>query len=323
MRTIALEEHFTTAECLAAVERAGYRSTAAGTGAVQAKLLDLGAGRLAAMDAAGIDIQVLSMVGFGMDRLDVATAAAVARDANDRVTDAVRAHPDRFAAFAALPMVDPNAAARELERAVAKLQCRGALINGTTNGLFLDHPSFTPILEAAQALDVPIYVHPAPPPPAVLDAYFSGLPEPYGMLLSIAGWGWHTETGLHALRMIVAGVFDRYPRLQIIIGHMGEDLPFSLARADGVLSRVPGRLSRTVAEFFHDHFHVTTSGYFTVPPFLCALSVVGADRLVFSVDYPYAENSVARAFLDAIPVAPADREKVAHTNAERLLRLSA
>jgi predicted TIM-barrel fold metal-dependent hydrolase len=223
MRTIALEEHFTTPECLAAVARAGYRPSAVGPDAVQAKLFDLGAGRLAAMDAAGIDMQVLSMVGFGMDRLDAATAAAVARDANDRVTDAVRAHPARFAAFAALPMIDPNAAARELDRAVTKLQCRGALINGTTNGLFLDHPSFSPVLEAAQALDVPIYVHPAPPPPAVMDAYYSGLPEPYGMLLSIAGWGWHTETGLHALRMIVAGVFDRYPRLQIIIGQVFGD----------------------------------------------------------------------------------------------------
>jgi predicted TIM-barrel fold metal-dependent hydrolase len=122
--------------------------------------------------------------------------------------------------------------------------------------------------------------------------------------------------------MIVAGVFDRYPRLQIIIGHMGEDRPYSLARSDGVPSRTPGRLSRTVAEFVHDHVHVTTSGYFTVPPFLCALSVVGADRLMFSVDYPVGDNGAGRAFLDALPVAPADREKVAHTNAERLLRLS-
>jgi predicted TIM-barrel fold metal-dependent hydrolase len=322
MRTIALEEHFTTPEVLAAVARAGYPSAPAGTGPVQGKLADLGAGRLADMDAAGIDMQVLSLLGFWTDRLDAATAVAVMRDANDRVTDAVRAHPSRFAAFAALPMIDPNAAARELERAVTKLQCPGALISGTANGLFLDHPSFAPILEAAQALDVPIYVHPAPPPPAVQDAYFSGLPEPYGMLLSTAGWGWHTETGLHALRMIVAGVFDRYPRLQIIIGHMGEDIPYSLARTDGVLSRTPGRLSRTVAEFFHDHVHVTTSGYFTVPPFLCALSVVGADRLMFSVDYPVGDNGAGRAFLDALPVAPADREKVAHTNAERLLRLS-
>jgi predicted TIM-barrel fold metal-dependent hydrolase len=195
------------------------------------------------------------------------------------------------------------------------------LINGTTNGLFLDHPTFAPVLEAAQALNVPIYLHPAPPPPTVQDAYFSGLPEPYGFMLSIAGWGWHTETGLHALRMIVAGVFDRFPQLQIIIGHMGEDLPFSLARANGVLSRVPGSLSRPVAEYFHDHFHVTTSGYFTIPPFLCALSVVGIDRLMFSVDYPYSDNAVGRAFLDALPVAPADRDKIAHGNAERLLRV--
>jgi uncharacterized protein len=322
MRTITLEEHFTTPEVLAAVERAGSGAVgAAGTGAVRARLLDLGAGRLADMDAAGIDLQVLSLVGFGMDRLDAATAIAVARAANDRVADAVRANANRFAAFATLPMVDPTAAARELDRAVTQLRCRGALINGTTNGLFLDDPTFTPILEAAQALDVPIYLHPAPPPRAVQDAYFGGLPAPYGMLLSIAGWGWHTETGLHALRMIVAGVFDRFPRLQIIVGHMGEDLPFSLARATGVLSRVSGPLSRPVADFFHDNFYVTTSGYFTIPPFLCALSVVGIDRLMFSVDYPYSENTEGRAFLDALPVAPADRAKIAHGNVERLLRL--
>jgi uncharacterized protein len=322
MRTITLEEHFTTPEFLDAVERVGSRALAAGTEAVRARLLDLGAGRLADMDAAGIDLQVLSLTGFGMDRLDAATATAVARDTNDRVADAVRAHPKRFAAFATLPMVDPAAAARELDRAVTQLRCCGAMINGTTNGLFLDHPTFAPVLEAAQALGVPIYLHPAPPPPAVEDAYFGGLPQPFGMLLSIAGWGWHTETGLHALRMIGAGVFDRFPRLQVIIGHMGEDLPYSLARADSVLSRAVQTGSRSVAQVFHDNFYVTTSGYFTIPPFLCALSVVGIDRLMFSIDYPYSENTQGRAFLDALPVAPADRDKIAHGTAERVLRLS-
>jgi hypothetical protein len=264
---------------------------------------------------------VLSLASVGLQELDLPTATAVVRDVNDRLAEVVRAHPGRFAAFAALAVDDPISASRELERAVTQLGCRGTMIDGTTHGLFLDHPKFTPILEAAQALRVPIYVHPAPPPAAVQAAYFSGLPDPYGMLLSIAAWGWHAETGLHCLRLIVSGVFDRFPGLQIIIGHMGENLPFSLARADSVLSRAPSTLQRTVDEYFHEHFHVTTSGYFTTPPFLCALSVVGADRLMFSVDYPFSSNTQGRAFLDGLPVAPADRAKISHANAERLLGL--
>jgi uncharacterized protein len=323
MPIITLEEHFTTAEYLATLERAGIRDMAGpAMERVRPRLLDVGEGRLADMDAAGIDIQVMSLVGLGMDRLDAATATALARDTNDHIADAVRAHPDRFAAFATVALQDPPAAARELERAVSHLRCRGVMINGTTNGRFLDDPVFTPILEAAQALGVPIYLHPAPPPPAVQEAYYSGLPDPFGLLLSIAGWGWHTETGLHSLRLIVSGVFNRFPKLQIIIGHMGEDLPYSLARADSVMSPAAvGRLPHTIAEYFHAHFHVTTSGYFTVPPFLCALSVVGADRLLFSVDYPFSDNRVGRAFLDELPVAPADHAKIASANARQLLHL--
>jgi hypothetical protein len=321
MRTITLEEHVTTPDFLAALAKAGSSDMAGrAMEVVRDKLLDMGSGRLADMDAAGIDMQVLSLAGGGMERLDPSTASAVARDANDRMADAVRAHPDRFAAFATLALQEPDQAAVEFERCVTRLSFKGALLNGTTNGYFLDHPRFTPIFEAAERLGVPIYLHPAPPPPVVQEAYFGGLPDPYGMLLSIAGWGWHAETGLHCLRLIVSGVFDRFPRLQIIIGHMGEDLPFSLARADSVLSGAP-RLPRTVAEYFRSNFHVTTSGYFTLPPFLCALLVVGADRLMFSVDYPFSSNATGRAFLDALPVVPADREKIANANAARLLKL--
>lgn len=322
MRTIALEEHVVTPEFVAALERIGSHALAnPALARVRPQLLDVGDGRLAAMDAAGIDVQVLSLTSFGLEELDRPTATAVVRDVNDRLADAVRAHPDRLAAFAALAIDDPTAASRELERAVTQLHCRGTMIDGTTHGLFLDHPKFTPILEAAESLRVPIYLHPAPPPAAVQAAYFSDLPDPFGMLLSIAGWGWHAETGLHCLRLIVSGVFDRFPGLQIIIGHMGENLPFSLARADSVLSRAPSTLRRSVAEYFHDHFYVTTSGYFTTPPFLCALSVVGADRLMFSVDYPFSTNAQGRAFLDGLPIAPADRARIAHANAERLLAL--
>jgi hypothetical protein len=321
MRTITLEEHMTTPEFLGALAKAGVTDDGGPEMAdVRARLLDLGERRLADMDVAGIDMQVLSLAGSGMDLLDPDTATAIARATNDRLAQAVHAHPDRFAAFATLALQDADRAALEFARCVEQLHFKGALVNGTTNGLFLDHPKFTLLFETAQRLGVPIYLHPAPPPPAVRDAYFSGLPDPYGMLLSIAGWGWHTETGLHVLRLIVAGVFERFPRVQMIIGHMGEDLPFSLARADAVLSRVK-RLPRAVADYFHDHFYVTTSGYFTHPPFECALRVVGVDRLMFSVDYPYSATSQGRQFLDSLPIDPVDKAKIASGNAARLLEL--
>ncbi|MBV9849278.1 MAG: amidohydrolase [Armatimonadetes bacterium] len=321
MKVITLEEHYTTPMYLEATKNLGPEGQAGGE-EVARKQADLGDERLADMDAAGIDMQVLSLSGILLDALDPATATAVARDANDRAAQAVQDHPDRFAAFAALGVQEPETAADELRRCVRELGFRGAIVNGTAGGLFLDHPRFLPVFQAAQDLGVPVYLHPAPPPPPVRDAYYGGLPDGYGAVLSIAGWGWHVETGLHALRLIVSGLFDRLPGLQIIIGHMGENLPFSLARAESVLSRAPKPLARPLSDYFHANFHVTTSGYFTLPPFLCALEVVGADRLLFSVDYPFSTNPQGRTFLDSLPVAPADKEKIAHGNAERLLGLT-
>jgi hypothetical protein len=244
----------------------------------------------------------------------------MSRDVNDRMAATVAAHPDRFAAFASLPMSDPAAAAAELRRAVGELGFVGAMIHGQTNGLFLDDPSFAPVLGAAQDLGVPVYLHPAEPPAAVAEAYFSGLAPAVSRTLMTAGWGWHAETGLHVLRMAVRGTFERFPGLQLIVGHMGENLPFSLARADERLSPLTG-LPRTVAETVREQVHITTSGYVTVPPLLCALMVFGADRILFSVDYPFASNLQAAAFLREAPISPADREKISRGNAERLLGL--
>jgi predicted TIM-barrel fold metal-dependent hydrolase len=185
----------------------------------------------------------------------------------------------------------------------------------------LDHPKFTPIFEAAQALDVPIYLHPAPPPAPVMEAYFSGLPDQLGSFLATGGWGWHVETGMHALRLMISGVFDRFPKLKIIIGHSGENLPFSIARADDVLTRGAKNLKRRVSEYFQEHFYLTNSGYFTLPPFLCALQVVGTDHFLFSVDYPFSPIKEGREFLDRLPVSREDMEKIAHGNAEKLLKL--
>lgn len=321
MRTITLEEHFATPEILKKSAEIQPASRNNFVKAVEEKLLDLGKGRLADMDAAGIDLQVISLTNAGMDKFDAPTATALAHDANDKLAAAVHAHPKRFAAFAALALQEPEKAAGEFERCVKKLGFKGTLIHGTTKGVFLDDPRFTPIFEVAQALDVPVYLHPTLPPKSVEDAYFSGLPGQTGFYLSTAAWGWHVETGMHCLRLILSGLFDRFPRLKIIIGHMGEDLPFSIARAEAVLARDTNHLKRKMSEYFQEHFYITTSGYFTVPPLLCTLQVIGADRILFSVDYPYSPNTVGRKFLDTLPVSPGDLAKISHGNAERLLKV--
>jgi predicted TIM-barrel fold metal-dependent hydrolase len=321
MRTIALEEHMTTPEIVKAAQMSMQGAYPAFLQSIGSKLLDVGEGRIADMDAAGIDMQVLSVSANTLDKLDSATANALARDANDQMAAAVRAHPDRFAAFATLALQEADQAATELDRCVRQLGFKGVMLNGAPNGQFLDHPRFTPIFEAAVAFDVPIYLHPAPPPKLVRDAYYSGLNSTLEFLLSTAGWGWHVETGMHVLRLIVSGLFDRFPALKIIIGHMGENLPFSIARAEMVFARGASSLKRSVGEYFCDHFYLTTSGYFTTPPFLCMLQVVGIDRIMFSVDYPFSPSTVGREFLDKLALCPEDREKVSHRNAEKLLKL--
>ena len=199
----------------------------------------------------------------------------------------------------------------------------GALVDGTTEGLFLDDPRFLPIFEAAAHLGVPIYLHPALPPEPVKQAYFSGLPGELGHLLSIAGWGWHAETGLHTLRLIVSGLFDRLPALQLIIGHMGEGIPYALARSNAVLSGAASHLRQPVVDYFLTNIFITTSGYFSQPPLQCALEVVGIDRLMFSVDYPFSPNTRGRAYLDSLKnsLRPEDLVKLSHGNAERVLGL--
>ena len=322
MKTIALEEHFTTPEIVGAAAR-HEKDDPSGNfkPPFRDQLLDLGAARLADMDAAGIDLQVLSLPGSGLDKLDPDTATALARGANDRAAATVREYPNRFAAFASLDLQDPEAAAIEMRRCVGEMGFKGAMVHGTTGGLFLDHPRFAPVFAAAQALGVPIYLHPAPPPEPVQESYFGGLPSPFGQMLSTAAWGWHAETGLHALRLMAGGVFDRFPDVQIILGHMGEDLPFSVARADYLFERAPEPLARRPSEILRSNFHLTVSGYFTLPPLRCALEMVGVDRVLFAVDFPYSKNSEGRQFLDSLPLGDEDKAKITHGNAERLLGL--
>ena len=305
MRVITLEEHYLTGSFVRATGATRFAE-------LQPKLLDLAAGRIADMDEGGIDLQVLSLASMGIDTLDAATATSLVHDVNDELASAVRAHPTRFAGFASLALKDPHAAAAELDRCITRLGFPGALVDGTTGGVFLDDPSFLPVFEAAAHLNVPIYLHPAPPPEPVRQAYFSGLPGDLGFLLSIAGWGWHAETGLHTLRLIVSGLFDRFPALQLIIGHMGEGLPYALARSSGILSAAALKLRQPVAAYFQSNIHLTTSGYFTPAPLRCAIDVVGLDRLLFSVDYPFSSNMRGRSFLDSLGglLSPADMAKL-------------
>ena len=245
----------------------------------------------------------------------------MSRELNDHLAAAVARRPDRFAGFATLPMLVPDAAAAELARAVKELGFRGALINGTTDGRFLDHPSYDGLLAAAVELDVPIYVHPHLPPEPVRQAYFSDLPPGPARVLESAGWGWHSETAVHVLRMVIAGTLDRHPRLKLIIGHMGEMLPMMLARADEVFALDIDHLKRPVSRAILDQVWLTTSGIFSEPPFLAALQTFGIDRIMFSVDYPYAPNAHGRAFLERISLSPSDMVKLTHGNADALLKL--
>jgi predicted TIM-barrel fold metal-dependent hydrolase len=328
MRTMALEEHCLSRgfreviQSNASSQGGGRQSPPTMTAERQARLADLDTLRLQDMDTSGIDLQVISDIGSSLAPRSGDEGVQLTRESNDQVAEACAAHPDRFAGFATLPMTEPGAAVDELERAVRSLGLQGAMIFGTTNGRFLDDPAFLPVLERAAALSVPIYLHPTMPPAPVREAYYTGLDSAVGFVLSTSGWGWHSEVGIHALRLILAGVFDRLPTLQIIIGHMGEMIPFMLARIDDTLTPLAKQLQQPVSEYCLRNFHITTSGFFTDPPLLLAMQVMGADRIMFSVDYPFSTNEQGRAFLDHASLSPADKEKISHLNAERLLSLA-
>jgi predicted TIM-barrel fold metal-dependent hydrolase len=325
-RIVALEEHLTFPPFAAEVppEAAARRGFRAGSGANARlpELSDVDDGRIAAMDSAGITVQVLSVVGPGADLLAPDAGPPFARRYNDAVAAVVARHPGRYAGFAHLPLTAPDAAADELERAVRDLGFLGALINGVTDGKFLDDPMFEPLLARAEALDVPLYIHPGIPPAAVREAYYDGFDPAVSFVFGTSGWGWHAETAVHVLRLVLAGTLDAHPKLRLIIGHMGEGLPMMMARCDATLGRVAKHLRRSVSETILDHVVITTSGFFSMAPFLAALLTFGVDRILFSVDYPFADNDVARRFLDALPLAGDDRMKIAHGNADRVLKLA-
>jgi uncharacterized protein len=323
MRTITLEEHFASPRFLDGPGRElkekalKFRGPAA---TLLEQLCDLGDKRIAEMDDAHIDMQILSLTSPGTEQLEVAEAKAFAREANDYLADAVRSHPTRFGGFATLPTADPSAAAAELERTIRDYGFKGAVINGHVQGRYLDDKFFWPIFERAEALHVPIYLHPTPPPKPVIEASYGGFAPIVTDLFAGPGWGWHIETAIHVIRIVLGGTFDRYPGLQLVVGHMGETLPFMLQRLD-VMPMAMTRLSRPISSYLRENIHYTFSGFNFTPTFLDLLLQVGVDRIMFSADYPYSSMSQARAFLDQLPVSSADRERIAHGNAERLLGL--
>jgi predicted TIM-barrel fold metal-dependent hydrolase len=311
---IALEEHYYDPEIAKTFDGPEGRAPE-----IRRRLDDLGELRLKEMDDAGIDVQVLSHGAPSTQRLDAPTAVRLAREANDRLAKVIAARSDRFAGFAALPTPDPKAAADELDRTVSELGFKGAMVHGLTNGVFFDDRRFWPIFERAHALDVPLYVHPAAPHGAVVDAYYKDYVKDFPALLN-AAWGFTVETATQGIRLVLSGVFDAYPDLNIILGHMGEGLPFLLWRIDHALSR-PGNRRIAFREQFSRHFHITTSGNFSTPALLCSMMELGVDRILFSVDWPFVPNVPGTKWMNELQLAAEDKAKILSGNARRLLKM--
>ena len=344
MKRIAVEEHFSTQEHMDALrsiveqkypvssvlqeeknlqrEVAWLQFSGPGNQISQAearrgKLLECGTGRLKDMDEAGITMQVLTLVSPGLQVFDAAAATTMARKINDELSKIIRQYPDRFSGLASLAPQDSKEAAAELRRAVSELGLKGACINSHTRGEYLDDKKYWAILEMAEKLDVPLYIHPRGPSPDMIKPYlaYQGL--------SSAILGFSAEVSLHALRLIFSGAFDAFPRLKIILGHLGEALPYWMWRIDNHWQRGPGGklLKRKPSDYIRDNFFVTTSGMCWYPALLCSCLALGADKILFANDYPMESSKEAVSFMESAPIAEADKEKIMHTNAEKVFRL--
>jgi predicted TIM-barrel fold metal-dependent hydrolase len=323
VKTIGLEEHFATPELIDAwhaLEPQWQDVALVGPSHddLAGRLLDVDAERIAAMDDTGLDVAVVSTTTPGVQNLTPADAVTLQVICNDKLAEAVSHHPDRLQGFATLATPDPEAAAAELGRAVTELGFNGAMLYGRTRDRNLDHPDFWPIFEAAEALNAPLYLHPQSPPPAVRAAYYSGLGDGVDAALATHGLGWHYDAGLQLLRLILSGVLDRFPRLQLILGHWGEVMLFYLDRID----RMTGiaNLARPVSEYVCTNVFVTPGGVFSQRYLQWSLDVVGPDRVLFATDYPYVmvPDGGGRRFLEEAEIGEEDREKIASGNWERL-----
>jgi predicted TIM-barrel fold metal-dependent hydrolase len=315
---IAIEEHYWDKEVSA---HFGGTDDMRRQASILERLYDYAEIRIKEMDEAGIDIQVLSHGAPSTQRGDAATMVKVARAANDKLAEIVKAHPKRFGAFGCLPTPDPKAAADELERIVTRLGFQGAMIHGLTNDDWPDDKKFWPIYERAEKLDVPIYLHPAQPHPSVADIYYKPYLKEFPGLLT-AGWGFGVETATMAIRLVLSRVFEKHPNLKIVLGHMGEGIPFMLWRISQALSR-PGNKDTAFSfrDHFSEHFWITTSGNFSNPALLCSVMELGVDRIIFSIDYPFVPNKPGVDWIPTIPLCAEDKAKILSGNARKLLKL--
>lgn len=323
MKTIGLEEHFVTPDVVRAWRALDPRLqdlaiVPSTEGEPARRLAELDGRRFAAMDDTGLDVQVLSLSTPGVQNLERADAVALQTAANDVLAGAVQAHPGRLGGFAALATPDPAAAAGELERAVTKLGLDGAMVFGRTRERGLDHPDFRPIFEAAEALRAPLYLHPLSPPLPVQEAYYRGPGGATDASFASYGLGWHYDTGVHLLRLIFSGVFDRYPGLQVIVGHWGETVLFYLER----IEKIPAvaKLHRPLADYFRENIYLTPSGMFSPRYLRWAIEIAGAGRIMLATDYPFetAPGGGTRRFLEEADLSDTDRQKIASDNWTRL-----
>jgi 5-carboxyvanillate decarboxylase len=328
-RRIATEEAFATPEQLDALRElmkasreydpdtflAGMQTQ----GEISRRLLDVEEERLRIMDQSGIAMAVLAMTSTGVQQFEASKAAKIAEIGNDRLAETIRRHPTRYAGLATIPVQDPRRAVAEMERAIKTLKLNGVMINSHTNGEYLDEEKYWPILEAAAALDATIYIHPRAPSPAMAAPYRK-------YQLEHAIWGYAVEVGLHAVKLMLSGVFDRYPNLRVVIGHMGENIPYALYRLDYMHKHYSfdrPKLKLTPGEYLRRNFWITTSGVNWVPALELCLKVLGADRIMWAVDYPYQETVEATQWLNDAPLSDSDKEKLFHLNAEKVFKLPA
>jgi predicted TIM-barrel fold metal-dependent hydrolase len=331
MRIITVEEHFHHPSSIARVQAlAGPPPVApdAGfAGFLEEFMPDadsaerLGGKRLAHMDRAGVDVQVVSHGANHPGSLDHPEAVVLCRQVNDALAQQIAEHPSRFRGFASVPLHDPNAAADELKRCVNELGFVGALTMGTCGARFLDDERFTPLLAAAEEVDLPIYVHPGPPPASVSNTYYAGnWPAAVQWVFSGPAFGWHAEAGIHILRLILSGALDRHPKLKLLSGHWGELVAGWLDRLDEVFAWCK-HLSRPVSEYYRDHVWVTPSGMYNQKHWKFVLAELSTDRILCSEDYPYVQSDRVSEFLDLADLTADERAAIAHRNAESLLRI--